>query len=146
MINGVTPVNPNFDPQTVMTVADLLARNFRVVGSWQIVNRQMTIAYPPPDGSVDWIIAFEVSDEVAVLTATARRLADRLRQWEKDVTSILQGTLQPRDATQRAQCDCLAACTARHGQGTIYAKHGTRTEKRQLLKQHHMRCNRSDNV
>jgi len=25
MINGVPPVNPNFDPQAVMTVADLLA-------------------------------------------------------------------------------------------------------------------------
>jgi hypothetical protein len=146
MINGVPPVNPKFDPQAVMAVADLQAQNFRVVGSWQVVNDQMTIAHTPPDDNKGWIIAFEVSDEVAVLTATERRLADRLQDWEKDVTSILQGTLQPRDAGQRTQCDCLAACTARYGQGTIYAKHGTRIEKAQLLRQHHPRCNRSDNM
>ena len=49
MINGVPPINPNFDRRAVMTVADLLAQNFGVVGSWQVVNGQMTIVYPQPD-------------------------------------------------------------------------------------------------
>jgi hypothetical protein len=145
MIHGVPPVNPNFDPNAVMTVADVQAQDFEVVGTWQVVNGQMTIAYQLPDDSRGWIIAFEVSDEVAVLTGSERRLAERLHEWEDDVTNILQGILNPRAATQRTQCDCLAACTSRHGQGTIYAKHGTRIEKGLLLRQHHPRCNRSDN-
>jgi hypothetical protein len=152
-------VHPQFDSSRVLKEDQLGALGFGLVGAFaKTVDRKFRIEIADHNAGerTESVYAFVVAGEVIRIGHTRtktrpKRLADRLREWQRDVTRGFRLTPQTRAKrvdrrwlTWLKVIGCLDAITLRDGQVAVYAKAGSETEERLLLRLLHPRANPGD--